>query len=150
MNESAQFREGLLLALLWEDDDEWLDLTTAMERATGISGARHGTRELAYPTQRNVRRALMKEGLIDQDRVGTHFTIALSAAGITAAQAIPEDPAESAGDARLPDAPFRLDGQNHRLPVKLWQQLVRRVNLGELDLMVIPRDQHTKTGYWDE
>jgi hypothetical protein len=93
----------------------------------------------------------MKEGLIDQDRVGTHFTIALSAAGITAAQAIPEDPAESAGDAEsLPDAPFRLDGQNHRLPVKLWQQLVRRVNLGELDLMVIPRDQHTKTGYWDE
>jgi hypothetical protein len=147
MTESDEWREGLLLCLLWEDG--WTSLVEAVDKATAVAASRWKTRELAYATQRNIKGRMIKEGLLDQRKYGGHYQLRLTEQGEVEAEKIgePEDRAEE----EVPDLPFRFGGSDHRLPKRQFGELMKRVNAGEVELIAVKKKMRTRrVPYWNE
>lgn len=147
--ESEEFQEALLLIVAWDEESQ-VPITQATEQAQALARVRYGTRDLAYSTQRNARRKLEREGLINFKEHKGHWYISLTEAGEEYVETLPIDPPEPAPDT-VPDLPFRLGGPKHRLPRRAWGDLLLAVKRGEVELIAVRASQKTsKIRYWDE
>lgn len=149
MSATSEFSEASLIYLARYSESDWTYLMDLYEGAMALARVRYGTQEITIKTRSMARKQLIRQGLLKQYRKGKHFAVKLTEEGEAKAAEIPEEPPEAEAPPEVPEPPFRV-GKDHILPGRAWKAILGRVKSGEFDIMIIPREQKTRTGYWDE
>lgn len=128
-----------------EGDDHSVDLTEAGQQVDPDQNLN---------ALRKCRRELVMAGLVFQFKSQGHFRLSLTRTGEDFAKWLlhqGHDWGVDEGMAKInmPEPPFRV-GLNHLVPQTTYRKLIKAVNEGKLDLVVIPRQFKIKTKYWDE
>jgi hypothetical protein len=151
MHDSHKYRYALLI-MLSGIDGEWMPLAGTMSEAREMAVSNYAMRDIAISTMKKVRKDCEYLGLLEVRREpgGRHWEIRITDKGEALAATLPRshDNRRKESKASLPKIPFRV-GQGHLMPAKVWKSLAEAIQSGDIDIVAIPHDQNTKTGYWD-
>lgn len=139
------------------DEEDSVELTRAHQEASKLAKMRTpGEEDLAYSTQRNLKRELVGSRLIEQTRRRKHFYLSVTEAGREEARIILDKPdwgvggsSRDADGREVPLCDVRI-GKGHLLPRSEWGRMNRLVQSGEVDIVLVPHSRSTRAPYWDE
>lgn len=155
---TAHWQAALIVTL--HDGNEvmqWMSLRESQEEAGILARSRWDDEPLAIKTMTNQRHMMQQQDLVEMRQTGKHFQLRLTPRGVEAYEEIIDNAdwgtsdsdtlIRSATENLAPlDLPVRV-GKGHKLGRGEWGAMMRALEAGLVDFVIIPRETRTKIGY---